>query len=56
MSAGDLTVRPSRPTPQALEWHRAARKARLLSSLSLAWMGTEGAVMDSTCKASASMT
>jgi divalent metal cation (Fe/Co/Zn/Cd) transporter len=33
--------RPSQPVRSA-EWYSAARKARLLSWLSLAWMGTEG--------------
>jgi divalent metal cation (Fe/Co/Zn/Cd) transporter len=34
------TPAPARST----EWHRAARQARLLSWLSLAWMGAEGAI------------
>lgn len=45
------TLRPlrivSEPTPQPAaseEWLRAARRARLLSWISLAWMGTEGLV------------
>ena len=43
-SATQLTVlRPLQPARSA-EWHRAARQARLLSWLSLAWMGAEGAI------------
>jgi divalent metal cation (Fe/Co/Zn/Cd) transporter len=34
---------PGRVT-RSQEWHAAARKARLLSWLSLAWMGAEGAI------------
>jgi len=41
MSTGDFAVvRPARPP----EWHAAARKARLLSWISLVWMGAEGAI------------
>lgn len=36
-------LQPAVPTPSA-EWHAAARRARLLSWLSLAWMGAEGAI------------
>jgi divalent metal cation (Fe/Co/Zn/Cd) transporter len=36
-------VRPAAPTRTA-EWHAAARRARFLSWLSLAWMGAEGAI------------
>lgn len=41
----ELTV-VGQPTPQALSeaWYRAAKRARMLSWLSLAWMGTEGIV------------
>ena len=35
---GQIAPSPSR------EWHAAARKARLLSWLSLVWMGAEGAI------------
>jgi divalent metal cation (Fe/Co/Zn/Cd) transporter len=31
-------------TSRSGEWHRAARRARILSWLSLAWMGAEGAI------------
>ncbi|HLG08167.1 MAG TPA: cation transporter [Gaiellaceae bacterium] len=45
MSAPELSVvaRPSRADPSA-EWLRAARRARTLSWISLAWMGVEGAI------------
>jgi divalent metal cation (Fe/Co/Zn/Cd) transporter len=43
-----LTVRPAtealQPAARTSEWLRAARRARLLSWLSLAWMGAEGAI------------
>jgi divalent metal cation (Fe/Co/Zn/Cd) transporter len=43
-----LTVRPStealQPAARTSEWLRAARRARLLSWLSLVWMGAEGAI------------
>jgi divalent metal cation (Fe/Co/Zn/Cd) transporter len=43
-TTGELTVlRPAAPA-RSPEWHRAARQARLLSWLSLAWMGAEGAI------------
>jgi len=43
-AARELTVlEPSTPA-RSREWHAAARKARLLSWLSLAWMGAEGAI------------
>lgn len=35
---------PLRPLPRGDAWHRAARRARLLSWLSLVWMGAEGAI------------
>ena len=41
MSARELTVPHGEPTA---EWLRAARRARQLSWLSLAWMGAEGAI------------
>jgi divalent metal cation (Fe/Co/Zn/Cd) transporter len=48
MTAGpELTViQPvaGRLAPRSAEWTRAARRARLLSWVSLAWMGTEGAI------------
>jgi divalent metal cation (Fe/Co/Zn/Cd) transporter len=39
-----LTVTQLADAPRAEEWHRAARRARFLSWLSLAWMGAEGAI------------
>jgi divalent metal cation (Fe/Co/Zn/Cd) transporter len=36
-------LEPSAPA-RSSEWHAAARRARLLSWLSLAWMGAEGAI------------
>jgi divalent metal cation (Fe/Co/Zn/Cd) transporter len=43
-AARELTVlQPAIPARSA-EWHAAARRARLLSWLSLAWMGAEGAI------------
>ena len=41
MSTRELTVLHGEPTA---EWFRAARRARHLSWLSLAWMGAEGAI------------
>ena len=43
-TARELTVLPPAPLPRSPEWHAAARKARFLSWLSLAWMGAEGAI------------
>jgi len=43
-AARELTVLQPAPPPRSAEWLRAARRARLLSWLSLAWMGTEGIV------------
>ncbi|HEY7707758.1 MAG TPA: cation transporter [Gaiellaceae bacterium] len=44
MSTNELTViRPDAPV-RSPEWHAAARKARLLSWVSLLWMGAEGAI------------
>jgi divalent metal cation (Fe/Co/Zn/Cd) transporter len=43
-TASDLTVLRPSPPARSREWHQAARKARLLSWLSLAWMGAEGAI------------
>lgn len=40
----ELELAPALPRPRSAEWHRAARRARFLSWLSLAWMGAEGAV------------
>lgn len=37
-------VGPASPGGRSTEWLRAARRARMLSWLSLAWMGTEGVV------------
>ena len=43
-AAGELAViQPDVPARSA-EWHAAARRARLLSWLSLVWMGAEGAI------------
>ena len=43
-AARELAVlEPSAPA-RSSEWHAAARRARLLSWLSLAWMGAEGAI------------
>jgi divalent metal cation (Fe/Co/Zn/Cd) transporter len=43
-TARELAVlEPSAPV-RSSEWHAAARRARLLSWLSLAWMGAEGAI------------
>lgn len=43
-AARELTVlEPSAPA-RSRKWHAAARKARFLSWLSLAWMGAEGAI------------
>lgn len=41
MSTSEATLHPSPPAPSA-EWLAAARRARLLSWISLAWMGAEG--------------
>jgi divalent metal cation (Fe/Co/Zn/Cd) transporter len=44
VSTRELTVLPvAQPVPSA-EWHQAARKARLLSWISLVWMGAEGVI------------
>jgi divalent metal cation (Fe/Co/Zn/Cd) transporter len=40
----ELIVLEPAPRRRSPEWHAAARRARLLSWLSLAWMGAEGAV------------
>jgi Co/Zn/Cd efflux system component len=44
VSTRELTVLPVAEAAHSAEWHEAARKARLLSWLSLAWMGAEGAI------------
>jgi divalent metal cation (Fe/Co/Zn/Cd) transporter len=44
VSTGELTVLPAAQPVRSAEWHEAARKARLLSWLSLAWMGAEGVI------------
>jgi divalent metal cation (Fe/Co/Zn/Cd) transporter len=44
MSTPELTVQPVAQPVRSAEWHEAARKARLLSWLSLAWMGAEGVI------------
>jgi divalent metal cation (Fe/Co/Zn/Cd) transporter len=43
-STTELTVLQPLEPARSAEWHRAARRARLLSWLSLAWMGAEGAI------------
>ena len=43
-AARELTVVQPGLAVRSPEWHAAARKARLLSWISLAWMGAEGAV------------
>lgn len=40
----ELTVIQPAPVVRSDEWHAAARKARMLSWLSLAWMAAEGAI------------
>ncbi len=44
MSARELTVIQPAPTTRSREWHRNARRARLLSWFSLVWMTIEGVV------------
>jgi divalent metal cation (Fe/Co/Zn/Cd) transporter len=44
MSTRDLTVLQPAQITRSREWHDAARKARWLSWLSLAWMGAEGVI------------
>jgi divalent metal cation (Fe/Co/Zn/Cd) transporter len=44
VSTGELTVLPAAQPVRSAEWHEAARKARLLSWISLAWMGAEGVI------------
>lgn len=44
MSTPELAVSRPAPIAQSPEWLRAARRARLLSWISLAWMGAEGAI------------
>lgn len=45
MSTRELTLaRPGALAARSPEWHRAARRARFLSWLSLAWMGAEGSI------------
>jgi divalent metal cation (Fe/Co/Zn/Cd) transporter len=39
-----VSARPGAPPERSAEWLRAARRAKQLSWLSLAWMGAEGAV------------
>jgi divalent metal cation (Fe/Co/Zn/Cd) transporter len=43
-AARELTVLEPAPLARSPEWHTAASRARLLSWLSLAWMGAEGAI------------
>lgn len=44
MSTQELTLLEPRTQARSAEWLRAARRARFLSWLSLAWMGAEGAI------------
>jgi divalent metal cation (Fe/Co/Zn/Cd) transporter len=44
MSTRELTLLQPAPPARSGEWLAAAKKARLLSWVSLAWMGTEGVV------------
>jgi divalent metal cation (Fe/Co/Zn/Cd) transporter len=44
VSTRELTGLPLAEVAHSGEWHEAARKARLLSWLSVAWMGAEGAI------------
>ena len=43
-AARELTTLKAAPRTRSREWHAAARRARLLSWLSLAWMSAEGAI------------
>ena len=43
-TARELTLLQPAVPPRSAEWHAAARRARLLSWLSLAWMSAEGAI------------
>jgi divalent metal cation (Fe/Co/Zn/Cd) transporter len=42
--SSELVLTQPGPSARSAEWMRAARRARLLSWLSLAWMGAEGAI------------
>jgi divalent metal cation (Fe/Co/Zn/Cd) transporter len=44
VSTRQLTVLPVAQPARSAGWHDAARKARLLSWISLAWMGAEGVI------------
>jgi divalent metal cation (Fe/Co/Zn/Cd) transporter len=44
VSTRELTLLRPAPPVRSREWHDAARKARWLSWLSLAWMGAEGVI------------
>jgi hypothetical protein len=44
VSTRELTVLPVAEVARSAEWHEAVHKARLLSWLSLAWMGAEGVI------------
>jgi divalent metal cation (Fe/Co/Zn/Cd) transporter len=44
VSTRELTVLPVAQPARSAGWHDAARKARLLSWISLAWMGAEGVI------------
>ena len=43
-TARELSVIGPAPPARSAEWHAAARKARILSWISLVWMGAEGAI------------
>ena len=44
MSTRELAALPVAQPVRSADWHAAARKARLLSWISLAWMGAEGVI------------
>jgi divalent metal cation (Fe/Co/Zn/Cd) transporter len=44
VSTRELTVLPVAQPARSRQWHEAARRARLLSWISLAWMGAEGVI------------
>jgi divalent metal cation (Fe/Co/Zn/Cd) transporter len=44
MSGQEVSISQPLPLRRSAEWHAAARRAKLLSWLSLAWMGAEGAI------------
>jgi divalent metal cation (Fe/Co/Zn/Cd) transporter len=44
VSTRELTILPAPPVARPPDWHDAARRARLLSWISLAWMSAEGVI------------